>query len=150
MAYKITCAFFLIALILFTTSTPLSHAQLLSVSVTGRLCCSATGNCPGVGPIPGVVVRLICLRGGLVTQTTTDANGRYNITASNVLGNLPLNQILNPCVVAIRLPLNNTICPILSNPVNTGTLIGLIVPQSIFGFLVRFIVGIYFKIQLLI
>ncbi|KAL8501957.1 hypothetical protein ACS0TY_021183 [Phlomoides rotata] len=141
-------ASFLIALILlFTTS---SHAQRVSVSVTGRLCCSATGNCPGVGPIQGVVVRLICLRGGLINQTTTDADGRYNITALNALGIISLSQIINPCVVAIRLPLNNTICPILSNPANTGTLIGLILPQSIIGLLLKFIVGIYVKIQLLI
>ncbi|KAL8491080.1 hypothetical protein ACS0TY_022924 [Phlomoides rotata] len=140
---------FVIALIMSATAVPLANSQILGsggltvvpvlglqlelvnsllnsirslirgLNITGIVCCTPTGNCPGP-PLVGANVSLICSGGlGNTTTTTTNANGSFNLgLINNILGGLlPL-----PCNLTVSLPLNQTICPILST-VN-GTLTG--------------------------
>ncbi|GER51955.1 S-acyl fatty acid synthase thioesterase [Striga asiatica] len=127
MAHNCGLALFLIALV-FAASNPLAHGQQLNVTgltVSGRLCCTPTGNCPGQG-VPGALVSLNCtnfLGGGTITvgQTRTSINGTFNITVPRLTG-LDLRGFPNiSCVASVNLPLNSAICPVLST-VN-GTLV---------------------------
>ncbi|KAI3446594.1 hypothetical protein Pfo_029532 [Paulownia fortunei] len=119
MACNSISPFFLIVL-LFAVATPLAHGGLIGringLSVSGQLCCTSTGNCPGQGLV-GVVVRLNCRRiAGVSTtlgQNTTDVNGSFNITVLRPQG-LILGLPLIPCVVTVQLPLNATVCSALS------------------------------------
>ncbi|KAG8372230.1 hypothetical protein BUALT_Bualt12G0044900 [Buddleja alternifolia] len=120
MAYNCASALFLIAL-LFAASNPLANGQLLpnplprGITLNGTLCCTATGNCPGQG-VAGALVSLNCtVLGATVNlgQATTNANGTFNITVPAVRG-IVLGHSVIPCVTAVRLPLNNVACPVLS------------------------------------
>ncbi|KAL8493603.1 hypothetical protein ACS0TY_024689 [Phlomoides rotata] len=133
---------FVIALIMSATAIPLANSQVLSVvpvpdlpvdsvnqvlnsirssilglNISGIVCCTPTGNCPGP-PLVGAIVSLNC-SGGLGNTTTTNANGSFNLGLNNIPGLLPLPV---PCNLTVLLPLNQTICSALST-VN-GTLTG--------------------------
>ncbi|KAK4428479.1 hypothetical protein Salat_1147500 [Sesamum alatum] len=122
MASATTSALFLVALLLFTTHGHGQGIVLPSLRVTGGLCCTSTGNCPGQG-INGTVVRLNCtnILGVTTTvgQSTTNATGFFNISVPSITGIL-LGLPTIPCAVSVQLPLNATICPVLST--TTGVL----------------------------
>ncbi|KAI3459660.1 hypothetical protein Pfo_016323 [Paulownia fortunei] len=150
MAYNRASALFLIALVLFAATNPLAQGlgiTLRGLSVGGQLCCTSTGNCPGQG-VAGAAVSLNCTILGVSTtvgQTTTNANGSFNITVPALTG-LILGLPILPCVASVRLPLDSVVCPVLSttNGVlasvvqSVGTLLtstlGLIQNATIVGF----------------
>ncbi|CAA0809793.1 Unknown protein [Striga hermonthica] len=141
MAHNCALALLLIALV-FATSNPLAHALQLNVTgltVSGQLCCTPTGNCPGQG-VSGALVSLNCtnILGVTTTvgQTTTGINGTFNITVpglTSLLRGLP-NL---PCVASVQLPLDPAICPVLST-VN-GTLVATV---SFFGIVLSAVLGL--------
>ncbi|KAH6831377.1 hypothetical protein C2S53_014550 [Perilla frutescens var. hirtella] len=156
MAYNKAPAFTVMALILLAAANPpLAHAQSFNqINAVGQVCCTATGSCPGGPPIPGVVVSLNCSRlvGATVTlgQATTNATGFFNISVPNTLGILASGNIL-PCVIAIKLPLNQTICPLLNTA--TGTVAGLLtfvnsLLSSLVGLIGNFAVLGFLKVTL--
>lgn len=120
--------FFLIALILFSTTNPPTLAQILPVlttglTVSGNLCCTSTGTCPGP-PVSGALISLNCsspLLGAsaVLGQNSTDIKGRFNITVANALNAI---GILPACNVVVQLPLDRTVCLVLSTA--NGVLIG--------------------------
>ncbi|KAL8489148.1 hypothetical protein ACS0TY_025153 [Phlomoides rotata] len=85
--------------------------------VTGTLCCTPTGTCPGT-PVQGVLVKVNCTSifgaSVLVGQNTTDMTGSFNISIPNIIGVVPSALGVFPCNVTIALPLNETICPVFS------------------------------------
>ncbi|KAL7138242.1 hypothetical protein ABFS83_10G150800 [Erythranthe nasuta] len=112
-------AYFLISLLFAAASTPPARGQSLNLrglTVSGSLCCTPTGNCPGQGVV-GVPVSLNCtLVGGIARVLgtgVTDANGRFNITLPALTG-LILGQPFVPCVTTVQLPLSTAICPALN------------------------------------
>ncbi|KAL2228084.1 UNVERIFIED_CONTAM: hypothetical protein Sindi_1871100 [Sesamum indicum] len=120
MASTCTSALFIVALLLFTTH---GHGQLLpGLVVNGRLCCTSTGNCPGQG-VNGTVVKLNCTNllgvSTTVGQSTTNTTGSFSITVPRLIS-LVAGIPTIPCVVTVQLPLNATICPVLST--TTGLL----------------------------
>ncbi|KAG8372221.1 hypothetical protein BUALT_Bualt12G0043900 [Buddleja alternifolia] len=153
MAYNYASALFLIAL-LFVASNPLANGQILTLrglSVTGRLCCTPTGNCPGQG-VSGALVRLNCtILGSNVTvgQGTTNVNGNFNITVGALTG-LILGLPTLPCVAVVQLPLNNVVCPVLSttNGVLASALqsVGTVV-TSLLGLVQNFVLNGFFRIS---
>ncbi|KAL8470750.1 hypothetical protein ACS0TY_033352 [Phlomoides rotata] len=156
MTYNHTSAFFLIAVVLFASTKPLSLAQLtpnLGLSVSGQLCCSFTGNCPGRG-VPGVVVSLNCSGGSFGNlvgygQNITDANGRFNINVGNLAG-VRQDGALIPCGVIIQFPVNPT-CSVLPFPRTNDFLVGLILPlglvRTAFGFIRTAIVPVFLLLR---
>ena len=110
--------------------TPLAYGQLPGISpdlipsvanVTGRICCTPTGNCAnGSVGVPGVAVDLNCttvLRSVVtLARAVTGLNGTVVILVNNVLGaaGLPRAGQIAQCNVVSRLPLNATVCPILA------------------------------------
>ncbi|XP_047966329.1 uncharacterized protein LOC125210785 [Salvia hispanica] len=106
MGYKQSPASIAVALLLLATATPLAYGQLQETTgfVTGKICCTSSGNCPpGSVGIPGVVVRLNCttIFGGMVTlaQGVTNSTGVFNLTLPNLLGSLgPVISTVLPCV----------------------------------------------------
>lgn len=128
MAYNLTALLlFTAALLLFAFESPSTHVAadtLNGLTVNGRLCCTANGNCPGQS-LAGVGVRLNCTLLGLTTTIigfgTTDSNGAYTITVPALPG-LALGSPLLPCTVNVRLPLEAAVCPVLST--TTGLLVG--------------------------
>ncbi|KAL9154886.1 hypothetical protein ABFS82_10G146800 [Erythranthe guttata] len=124
----------LISLLLFAAaSTPPAHGQVITLrglSVSGSLCCTPTGNCPGRG-IPGVPVSLNCTIVGVgarvLGRNTTNVNGTFNITVPAITG-LILGLPTLPCLAIVQLPLNSTVCPPLST-IN-GVLAGSYQPNS--------------------
>ncbi|KAG8372224.1 hypothetical protein BUALT_Bualt12G0044300 [Buddleja alternifolia] len=153
MAYNYASALFLISL-LFAASNPLANGQILTLrglSVTGRLCCTPTGNCPGQG-VNGALVRLNCtILGSNVTvgQGTTNVNGNFNITVGALTG-LILGLPTLPCVAVVQLPLNNVVCPVLSttNGVLASALqsVGTVV-TSLLGLVQNFVLNGFFRIS---
>lgn len=153
-------AFIMVAFLLFVAATPLAHGQitqaLRSITVSGRLCCTSIGNCPpGATGISGVPVRLNCttpLAGGTITvgQGITGVNGVYNISIPNIVATLGLiPAVLGgtlPCAVIVNLPLNQTVCPILST--TNGILAGVpsllnTVLSPVLGLLGKFCVALF-------
>ncbi|KAL1534451.1 hypothetical protein AAHA92_30626 [Salvia divinorum] len=130
MGYKQSPTLIVAALLLLATATPLAYGQQTNNGIlSARICCTSTGNCPpGSVGIPGVRASLNCttLFGNVVTlaQGVTGANGVLNLGLNNILGVLGslLSGIL-PCGVFVNLPLNSTICPILSTV--DGVLVGI-------------------------
>ncbi|KAL2231967.1 UNVERIFIED_CONTAM: hypothetical protein Sindi_1376700 [Sesamum indicum] len=122
MASTCTSTLFIVALLLFTTRGHGQSQLLPGLVVNGRLCCTSTGNCPGQG-VNGTVVKLNCTNllgvSTTVGQSTTNTTGSFNITVPRILG-LLLGLPRIPCVVTVQLPLNATICPVLST--TTGIL----------------------------
>ncbi|KAI3446593.1 hypothetical protein Pfo_003258 [Paulownia fortunei] len=118
MACNTAISFFLISLLLFASTNPLALGQnrLNGLTVSGRLCCTFTGNCPGQ-PLVGANVNLRCFTGlGVSTtlgQNTTNVNGNFNITVARVPG-LILGLPVVPCLAIVQLPLNSTVCAALS------------------------------------
>ena len=115
-----------VALLLLATATPLAYAILPGLNpavanITGRICCTPTGNCENgsVGG-PGVEVDLNCttvLRSVVtLARAVTGLNGTVVILVNNVLGaaGLPRAGQIAQCNVVSRLPLNATVCPILA------------------------------------
>ncbi|KAL8557131.1 hypothetical protein ACS0TY_004547 [Phlomoides rotata] len=119
MAYKnnnISPPLLISLLLLFATTNPPAHAQIPGgLIISGKLCCTGTGTCPGP-PVSGALVSLNCsspLLGASVDvlgQNITDINGFFNITIPNVLNAVSLL----PCNVVVRLPLDQTVCAVLS------------------------------------
>ncbi|KAL8543967.1 hypothetical protein ACS0TY_004496 [Phlomoides rotata] len=119
MAYKnnnISPPLLIALLLLFATTNPPAHAQIPGgLIISGKLCCTGTGTCPGP-PVSGALVSLNCsspLLGASVDvlgQNITDINGFFNITIPNVLNAVSLL----PCNVVVRLPLDQTVCAVLS------------------------------------
>ncbi|KAL7154858.1 hypothetical protein ABFS83_03G031900 [Erythranthe nasuta] len=124
-------ALFLIAL-LFVASNPLAHGQeelpMAGLSVSGSLCCTPTGNCPGRG-VSGVPVSLNCnVLGVGVTvlgRGITNVNGIFNIYVPTVSG-LILGLPIIPCVATVQLRLSPLVCPVLST--TTGLLTSALIP----------------------
>ncbi|KAL9156164.1 hypothetical protein ABFS82_09G055600 [Erythranthe guttata] len=118
MAYNRASALFLIAVLFAAASNPLAHGQVLTVrglTVSGSLCCTPTGNCPGQG-IPGVGVNLNCTIFGVSTivgRGITGVNGSFNITVPAITG-LILALPTLPCVATVQLPLSPVLCPVLN------------------------------------
>ncbi|KAL7134317.1 hypothetical protein ABFS83_11G018500 [Erythranthe nasuta] len=95
---------------------PLAEAQIFSgLTVSSRVCCTDTGNCPGKALVR-TVVKLNCSRGLFSTATvgrrTTTSSGFFNIT-STITG-VPLGLPVVPCFAVIQLPVSAAICPALS------------------------------------
>ena len=114
-----------VALLLLATATPLAYAILPGLNpavanITGRICCTPTGNCENgsVGG-PGVEVDLNCttvLRSVVrLGRAVTGLNGTFVMLVNNILGaaGLPRAGQITQCNVVARLPLNATVCPIL-------------------------------------
>ncbi|KAL8041168.1 hypothetical protein ABFX02_10G149200 [Erythranthe guttata] len=121
-------ALFLIAL-LFAATNPLAHGHLaLGLSVSGSLCCTPTGNCPGRG-VSGVTVSLDCTVLGVgatvLGRGITDVNGIFNIYV-RAMGGLTLGLPIIPCVATVQLPLSTLVCPVLSTA--TGVLTSALIP----------------------
>ncbi|CAA0822412.1 Unknown protein [Striga hermonthica] len=117
MAQNCDSALFLVALLLFVASKPLAHAQLpiRPLNVTGQICCTSTGNCPGQG-VPRVVVSLNCtILNSTITlgRNTTNANGTFSISVPAVVGTVGSLPLL-PCTVSTSLSINRVVCPVLS------------------------------------
>ena len=141
MGYNESPALIVVALLLFS---PLAYSQLLNNGViNGQLCCTANGNCsPGSEGIPGVMLGLNCStllsRVGPVVQGVTGLNGGLNLTVpffSTTIG--PVIDGFVPCNIIVNLPLNSTVCPILST--TTGTLTS---PISLVRTLVNGVLGL--------
>lgn len=146
-------AIFLMSLVLFHVTTyPLAAAQLSGTSgiVSGLLCCTSNGSCPGI-VLPNVTVALRCtdLLGNVRTIATslTSATGAFSFLLSPVtvilLGLLSPTNI-NQCNVMFPLPLSSAVCPVLngvtgslSTPLPVGTLTGNLLNITIGGFTVR-------------
>lgn len=115
---------------MFSAFSSAAHASFIgptvqALSVTGQLCCTSTGNCPG-SPAPRAVVSLSCfnvltLSSTVVAQNTTDVDGLFTITVPTTPG-LILGLSKIPCVVTVQLPLDAAVCPALSAA--TGVLTG--------------------------
>ncbi|CAA0809794.1 Unknown protein [Striga hermonthica] len=130
MAYNRAYTLLLATMLVLAGSGPPTQAQ--DILLSGELCCTPTGNCPGQG-VPGVLVSLNCtntLGGGTiaVSQTRTSINGTFNATVpvlTNLLQGMPVNFT---CLAGVRLPLNSTLCPVLSTTngtlVATGNIVG--------------------------
>ncbi|KAG6431834.1 hypothetical protein SASPL_109919 [Salvia splendens] len=105
-----------------------AHASA-PVTVTGQLCCTQNGNCPGT-PVAGATVTLTCpdlfFNPGVSISTTTTATGAFSI--STTIPSYPLlgySIIFVGCTITVQLPVPATAaCPVLSN--TGGTLISLI------------------------
>ncbi|XP_042006221.1 uncharacterized protein LOC121755002 [Salvia splendens] len=145
-----------VALLLLATATPLAYGLIPSLpglipnlpvpipnlpglisnllglinaaNVTGRICCTPTGNCDnGSVGIPGVAVNLNCTTpsGSVMTlaRGITRLDGTFALLVNNINNLLGLQlggitRLLPQCRVVVSLPLNSTVCPVLS----TGTL----------------------------
>ena len=99
-----------------------------AATVTGQLCCTQNGNCPGT-PVVGATVTLTCpaslLRPGVSVSTTTTANGAFTINTTINSNSLTGLTIFNRCTIIVPLPVPATAaCPVLSN--TGGTLISLV------------------------
>ncbi|KAL8481804.1 hypothetical protein ACS0TY_028084 [Phlomoides rotata] len=180
-----TFAFFLIALIMFATAKPLAHAQLggllpgitgglpipinniplpilnnlivQGLNISGILCCTPTGNCPGGPPLSGVLVNISCsgpLAGGslIIGQGRTDLNGVFNISVTNIANYLANLLPVLPCNITIN-P-DQAICPILYNvdgilgTVLTTVLTPIsIVLNQVIGLILNLTVGLYVRIN---
>ncbi|KAL2243778.1 UNVERIFIED_CONTAM: hypothetical protein Sindi_0495800 [Sesamum indicum] len=107
------------ALLLFTTRGHGQGQLLPGLVINGQLCCTFTRNCPGQG-VNGTVVKLNCTNilgvSTTVGQSTTNTTGSFNITVPHILGLL----LSLPRIPYVQLPLNTTICPMLST--TTGVL----------------------------
>ncbi|GER25996.1 pollen Ole e 1 allergen and extensin family protein [Striga asiatica] len=126
MACYSTIALFLVVDLFATTGNGQGPgiSTLSGLTVSGRICCTENGTCPGEG-VEGAVVRVNCttrLSGGSTTiaQGTTNASGFFNITIPS-LSELQLGQLTHPCVAAVELPLDYTVCSALSD--TTGSLV---------------------------
>ncbi|KAL8489130.1 hypothetical protein ACS0TY_025146 [Phlomoides rotata] len=118
MSYSSISTFFLIVALLYATANPLAHATVpVRVAITGRLCCTANGNCltTSVG-VAGAPVSLRCPVGFSLTPTvvataTTDAAGTFSLTSVTQV-NLP-----SLCDVIVQLPVTGAAaisCPLLA------------------------------------
>lgn len=143
-------AIFLMSLVLFHVTTyPLAAAQLGSPTalVSGVLCCTSNGSCPGI-VLPNVTVSLRCtgLLGNVQTIATslTSATGAFSFLLTPLqvvlLGLLSPTNI-NQCSVMVPVPLTSAVCPvlngvtgILSAPLPVGNLIGNLLNITIGGF----------------
>lgn len=136
MAYNQTPAFVLVALVLFTAANPTARGQLIpfnGIVTNGILCCTSTGNCPSSSgqPLSGTLVSLNCTNflgvTSTVAQAVTNATGSFNFNVTNILnntvGSILNSPILPTCTVSVNLPLNQTICPVLSTLNGTLTAI---------------------------
>ncbi|CAA0809792.1 Unknown protein [Striga hermonthica] len=151
MAHNRALALFLVALV-FAASNPLAHGLQLNVTgltVSGQLCCTPTGNCPGQG-VSGALVSLNCTNFlGVTTtvgQTTTGINGTFNITVPGLTSLLRGLPNLLPCVASVQLPLDPAICPVLSTVngtlVATVSFVGIVV-SALLGFVASFLAGAF-------
>ncbi|KAL1534450.1 hypothetical protein AAHA92_30625 [Salvia divinorum] len=129
MGYKQSPALIVAALLLLATATPLAHGQQTNSGIlTARICCTSTGNCPpGSVGIPGVRASLNCttLLGNVVmlAEGVSCFTGNFKLGLNNALGSLgSLASGILPCGVFVNLPLNSTVCPILSTV--DGVLVG--------------------------
>lgn len=106
-------AFFIIA---FLSVAATAHAQTV-LMVSDRLCCTATGNCPGQG-LGGQAVRLRCTyptgATSIVGQSTTNSDGGFRIIVPRAQGLAIHNVLILPCVAFVRLPVDAALCPALS------------------------------------
>ncbi|KAL7099107.1 hypothetical protein ACP275_09G061600 [Erythranthe tilingii] len=123
MAYNRASALFLIAVLFAAASNPLAHGQLLTVrglTVSGSLCYTPTGNCPGQG-IPGVNLNCTILGvSTVVGRGITGVKGSFNITVPAITGFILALPTL-PCVATVQLPLSPVVCPVLN--ATTGILV---------------------------
>ncbi|KAL1563598.1 hypothetical protein AAHA92_06046 [Salvia divinorum] len=139
MANNHASALFFAALILLAASSPARGAGIFlnGLTISGQLCCTSTGNCPGqgVGRVP-IVLNCTNIFGGTTTagRTTTTDTGSFNFTVP-LLG-LILGNII-PCTVGVQLPLERIVCPALST--TTGTLSSIV--QSV-GTVVTSVLGL--------
>ncbi|KAL9150916.1 hypothetical protein ABFS82_11G019000 [Erythranthe guttata] len=119
--------FFLTAMVVVFAAAaalaPLAEAQIFSgLTVSSRVCCTDTGNCPGKALVR-TVVKLNCTRGLFSTATvgrsTTTSSGFFNITSTKT--GVPLGLPVLPCFAVIQLPVSASICPALSTVSGTLT-----------------------------
>ncbi|XP_070020915.1 uncharacterized protein [Nicotiana sylvestris] len=71
----------------------------------GQLCCTPTGNPPGIG-VPGATVKMSC-DGDRTTarETKTDENGSYQMVTTE--NEAPFTQNSTPCQMTIPMPAPN-------------------------------------------
>ncbi|KAL1534452.1 hypothetical protein AAHA92_30627 [Salvia divinorum] len=129
MGYKQSPALIVAALLLLAVATPLAYGHQVNNGILdARICCTSTGNCaPGSVGIPGVRAIMNCttLFGNVVTlaEGVSCSTGNFKLGLNNVLGSLaPIVSGILPCGVFVNLPLNSTVCPILSTV--DGVLVG--------------------------
>lgn len=113
----------IIALVFFGAIAEAQVLSLKGLNVSGSLCCTPTGNCPGQG-LGGVPVRLNCtnlINGSTtVSTTTTNANGGFSFTVPALAGILSRLPAL-PCNVSVQLPVSSVACPVLNTANRTLT-----------------------------
>ncbi|KAL8485284.1 hypothetical protein ACS0TY_027547 [Phlomoides rotata] len=139
-------------------STLLNNLIVQGLNISGILCCTPTGNCPGGPPLSGVLVNISCsgpLAGGslIIGQGRTDLNGVFNISVTNIANYLANPLPVLPCNITIN-P-DQAICPILSNvdgilgTVLTTVLtpISIVLNQVIAGLILNLPVGLYVRIN---
>ncbi|KAG8372231.1 hypothetical protein BUALT_Bualt12G0045000 [Buddleja alternifolia] len=107
-------ALFLIVILLLATANQLANGQqgnLLPANVSGQLCCTSTGTCPGPAALPGVLVSLFCdVLGSDVTagQATTGNFQMYiPLFMDTILG-------FSMCRVIVPYPSRTAGCPALA------------------------------------
>ncbi|KAG6431837.1 hypothetical protein SASPL_109927 [Salvia splendens] len=106
-----------------------AHATIFfprPLTVTGQLCCTQNGNCPGT-PVAGATVTLNCpgsiLSPPVSVSTTTTATGTFSLSA--IRQSITGLTIFVGCTITVQLPVPATAaCPVLSN--TGGILISLI------------------------
>ncbi|KAL7138240.1 hypothetical protein ABFS83_10G150600 [Erythranthe nasuta] len=128
-------ALLLTAAFLFAAATnPLADGQVVTLlpirPIGGSLCCTATGNCPGGQPIPGVTINVTCnilgLGSRVIGRGTTNVNGTFNISTFPVITGLIFGLPSLPCVATVQLPLlSSVVCPLLNT---TGILVSALSP----------------------
>ncbi|KAG6431833.1 hypothetical protein SASPL_109918 [Salvia splendens] len=101
------------------------------VTITGQICCTPSGNCPGT-PVVGAAVTLTCsgtiITPGVITNTTTSSgDGTYTVSATITTNFIIAAVNIVPCLITVQLPIAT--CPALSNT-GGGRLIGPIVPTG--------------------
>ncbi|KAL7134318.1 hypothetical protein ABFS83_11G018600 [Erythranthe nasuta] len=108
----------LVVLAAAATTPLIAHAQLLppgrrsGMAVTGQLCCTATGNCPGGQGVAGADVKLTCYpssaavrSGQIIVQNSTDGGGYFRILVPGAEGLILRYERPIPCFVTVNLPL---------------------------------------------
>lgn len=140
MSYTSISTFVLVVALLYAAANPVAQGTSFekNLNVTGRLCCTADGNCLAASTaVVGVVVNLNCPtnhmfgRRSVVGQGTTDAAGNFTIMAS-IRSILTLSQ----CSVNVPLPLTGAAavsCPLLASATTSASLTSRLQLVSITG-----------------
>ncbi|XP_042006156.1 uncharacterized protein LOC121754938 [Salvia splendens] len=136
MGYKQYPALIVIVIVVaLLLSTPLAYGVPVvdNAIISGKICCTSNGNCaPRSVGVRSVTVNLNCMThsGELETlgQGITNATGEFIIQVNGSVGPIFPGDV-PPCNVFVNLPLNFTVCPILST--TTGIISGVLTPVRI-------------------